>query len=601
MASHPYLPAAKEKGPARPPNAWIIYRKTKFRTLPPLQPGEPRRAQADVSKLISKMWREEPDAVKAEYERLAEAEKAAHQRMFPGYKFAPESKAEKEKKKKARQAQKEWERANARRSRGRAAPVVPPAVPLPAGLPPAAYYDPASLYGPAGPSPHTSGAGSPTSSKSGSLPLPPDPARSTSTRSSARSSPAVDAYHYPQHQEGTPDYGVPMPPMQQHHQPELAQQHHLPPIHNNYDQQEQFAPQQHHQQHHPQQQHHHLQPEHHQNPNQQQEHHQPQPQLTSWPQNPAHGDQVTVQGVTAQDVASYDHWDAHGGAPHHATAFATGDPAIFALEGLDFAALLERPQGPLEVSMGAQMPYDFAGAGGEGDGFAGLAQMFAEFEYAGPFDFGAGVVGGEGGEQGGGQGQGQGGGQGRQVSAQHASTPAAYYPDPDTPAASPPFYEAASRTPSYGQDAFTQYFNLDASEPSPPGSRHASGAYAPPEMQPQSRHASGAYAQPEMQPQSRHASGAYAPPEMQSTSRHASGSMYPPPEALPPSRHASASMYPSPEPPQYIPQEQHQQQQYTPPVVTNAGARRVGASWKPPRAEDDAPLEAWAYPVAARS
>ena len=562
MASHPYLPAAKEKGPARPPNAWIIYRKTKFRTLPPLQPGEPRRAQADVSKLISKMWREEPDAVKAEYERLAEAEKAAHQRMFPGYKFTPESKAEKEKKKKARQAQKEWERANAKRTRGRAAPVQQPAVPLPAGLPPAAYYDPASLYGPSGPSPHTSGAASPTSSKSASLPLPPDPARSTSTRSSARSSPAVDAYHYPQHHDGTPDYGVPMPPVQHQHQPELAQQH-LPPNHHNYDQQQQFAPQ-HHQQH-QQQQH------------QQHEHHQPQPQLTSWPQNPANGSQVTVQGVTAQvrfpprlqrphtdaaqDVASYQLWDQHGGAAHHATAFATGDPAIFALEGLDFAALLDHPQGELEVSMGAQMPYEFDPQAA--DAFAGFAQMFADFDYAQPFDFGQG---------GDGQGDGQGGQeQGRVVSAQHASTPVAYYPEPAsrvpsgvaTPAASPPFYGNASRTPSaaqsvhtsYGQDAFQQYFNLDApGDPSPPGSRHVSAS---------------AYPQP-------------APPG----SRHASGSMYPPPEA------------------QYVPQEQ--QQQYAPPVVTNAGARRVGASWKPPRVEDDSPLdhapaEAWTYPVAARS
>lgn len=288
MASHPYLPMAKEKGPARPPNAWIIYRKTKFRTLPPLQPGEPRRAQADVSKMISKMWREEPDSTKAEYERMAEAEKAEHQRMFPGYKFTPESKAEKEKKKKARQVQKEWERANAKKTRGRTAapyivPVQQPVIPLPSGLPPAAYYDPASMYGPAGPSPHTSGAASPTSSKSGSVPLPYEPTRSTSqrvpsARSSTRSSPSSDAYHVTQqdaHNLSTPPdstYGVPMPPIQHLHHPELVQQH--LPLPNHYDQQHQFTPQ------------HQIQ--------------QPQAQITSWPQNPANGSQVTLQGVTAQ-------------------------------------------------------------------------------------------------------------------------------------------------------------------------------------------------------------------------------------------------------------------------------------------------------------
>src|SRR3954452_3795475 len=39
--------------PPRPPNAWILYRSDKLRQLPPTEPGNPRRAQAEVSKMIS--------------------------------------------------------------------------------------------------------------------------------------------------------------------------------------------------------------------------------------------------------------------------------------------------------------------------------------------------------------------------------------------------------------------------------------------------------------------------------------------------------------------------------------------------------------------
>lgn len=235
--------------------------------------------------MISKMWKEESDMVKAEYERMAEAEKAEHQRLFPGYKFTPESKAEKEKRKKQKQAQKEWERANAKKSRTRAAapyavPAQAPVLPLPSGLPPAAYYDPASMYGQAGPSPHTSGASSPTSSKSAPVSLPPGPAlpktqRVRSARSSTRSSPGPDAYQPTQRRVLNPStppdtYGVPMPPLQMH-QPELVQQH--LPLPDNYHQQ-QFT-------------------------QQYQETQQP-AQIMSWPQNPSNGGQVTLQGVTAQ-------------------------------------------------------------------------------------------------------------------------------------------------------------------------------------------------------------------------------------------------------------------------------------------------------------
>ncbi|KZT26796.1 hypothetical protein NEOLEDRAFT_1062187, partial [Neolentinus lepideus HHB14362 ss-1] len=81
--------------PPRPPNAWILYRSDKLREMPPVPPGMPRRAQADVSREISQMWKNESEVVRSEYERLAEVRKAQHQNAYPGYRYHPISKAEK--------------------------------------------------------------------------------------------------------------------------------------------------------------------------------------------------------------------------------------------------------------------------------------------------------------------------------------------------------------------------------------------------------------------------------------------------------------------------------------------------------------------------
>ncbi|EPQ57488.1 high mobility group box, partial [Gloeophyllum trabeum ATCC 11539] len=75
--------------PPRPPNAWILYRSDKLKTLPPVPPGMPRRAQADVSREISLMWKNEREEVRAQYERLAEVRKAQHQNAYPGYRYHP--------------------------------------------------------------------------------------------------------------------------------------------------------------------------------------------------------------------------------------------------------------------------------------------------------------------------------------------------------------------------------------------------------------------------------------------------------------------------------------------------------------------------------
>jgi hypothetical protein len=89
--------STRQVQPPRPPNAWILYRSDKIKQLPPVEPGAPRRAQSDVSKMISRMWREESESVKAEYEKRADVKKAEHQAKYPNYRFQPMKKSEKEK------------------------------------------------------------------------------------------------------------------------------------------------------------------------------------------------------------------------------------------------------------------------------------------------------------------------------------------------------------------------------------------------------------------------------------------------------------------------------------------------------------------------
>jgi hypothetical protein len=147
--------------PPRPPNAWILYRSDKLRELPPTAPGIPRRAQAEVSKLISNMWKTESEDVRTQYERRADAKKAEHQAMYPGYRFQPMKKEEKDRLREEKRLEKERERAQSKRTRTRSTPYAAGYVP-PTGSYPSQFYPQEMQYGPAGPSPPISAAASPT-------------------------------------------------------------------------------------------------------------------------------------------------------------------------------------------------------------------------------------------------------------------------------------------------------------------------------------------------------------------------------------------------------------------------------------------------------
>lgn len=91
----------------RPPNAWILYRSDKVRELElRAGPSKPRRPQAEISKEISIMWKEELPEVKAGYEKAAAIKKAIHAAKYPDYRFKPQKKEAKQREKELVKAQK---------------------------------------------------------------------------------------------------------------------------------------------------------------------------------------------------------------------------------------------------------------------------------------------------------------------------------------------------------------------------------------------------------------------------------------------------------------------------------------------------------------
>ncbi|ODN90209.1 hypothetical protein L198_06227 [Cryptococcus wingfieldii CBS 7118] len=109
----------------RPPNAWIIY--------PEMREGKAGKGlpQADVSKVISYLWKHETKENKSHYERQAAIRKEEHALKYPNYKFKPVSKdlkikarenakreRELEKRRKKEERQSEKTRSRARRHIG---------------------------------------------------------------------------------------------------------------------------------------------------------------------------------------------------------------------------------------------------------------------------------------------------------------------------------------------------------------------------------------------------------------------------------------------------------------------------------------------------
>jgi len=92
--------------PPRPPNAWILYRSHKVQEMRAFSTAEVVEAEehgrssvlrsvglAEVSRLVSYMWKAEPESVKRQWSDWAGERKRAHQELFPDYKYRPRRKS----------------------------------------------------------------------------------------------------------------------------------------------------------------------------------------------------------------------------------------------------------------------------------------------------------------------------------------------------------------------------------------------------------------------------------------------------------------------------------------------------------------------------
>ncbi|KAF7315317.1 HMG box domain-containing protein [Mycena indigotica] len=143
---------AKTVQPPRPPNAWILYRAEKAKEIG-------RKAQADVSREISTMWKNEAPHIRAEYERRADIKKAEHQAMYPEYRFQPVKREEKERLRLEKRQEKERKKQAQRQTR--VSIQQPPPISQQLPPPPPLYFTADNRFAMAGPSPPLSAAASP--------------------------------------------------------------------------------------------------------------------------------------------------------------------------------------------------------------------------------------------------------------------------------------------------------------------------------------------------------------------------------------------------------------------------------------------------------
>ncbi|PKC07871.1 mating type protein MAT-2, partial [Rhizophagus irregularis] len=74
------------KKPPRPPNAFILYRRSK---QPDIVAQNEGISNNEVSKQVGEMWHKEPLEEKMKFQRLADAAKMEHMKKYPEYKYRP--------------------------------------------------------------------------------------------------------------------------------------------------------------------------------------------------------------------------------------------------------------------------------------------------------------------------------------------------------------------------------------------------------------------------------------------------------------------------------------------------------------------------------
>nr|ASU89329.1 mating-type protein MAT1-2-1 [Thielaviopsis paradoxa] len=85
-------PASSKPKIPRPPNAYILYRKERHQDLKKSRPGIDNN---EISRILGRRWREEPESVRMHYKKQAEDYKTQFMKTFPDYQYRPRKAAEK--------------------------------------------------------------------------------------------------------------------------------------------------------------------------------------------------------------------------------------------------------------------------------------------------------------------------------------------------------------------------------------------------------------------------------------------------------------------------------------------------------------------------
>jgi hypothetical protein len=95
----PVTPAPKpyDSKVPRPPNAFIIYHRTKSKQLAAIKSMRAGSEERHPSKTVAEMWREESDEVKLRYQREADLALVEHKKKYPFYKYKPQKRDSKTK------------------------------------------------------------------------------------------------------------------------------------------------------------------------------------------------------------------------------------------------------------------------------------------------------------------------------------------------------------------------------------------------------------------------------------------------------------------------------------------------------------------------
>ncbi|CAG8670990.1 34064_t:CDS:1 [Gigaspora margarita] len=79
----------KENKALRPPNSFILYRKYQQSEI---KKRYKNLTNANISKVVSKMWQNESEKVKFQFEKLADQMKVEHQKNYPDYEYRAKKK-----------------------------------------------------------------------------------------------------------------------------------------------------------------------------------------------------------------------------------------------------------------------------------------------------------------------------------------------------------------------------------------------------------------------------------------------------------------------------------------------------------------------------